>query len=140
MLAVAFYLAGAFLIPKTNTEYLKEKGIANQEEYTYTDSEGEEHEGESYIDIKGIGKILTYKDVYFSSIGMLFVALILCRILFGEDEYAEHEMKCMIFANCIIGVLLIWMTSKETVVSTILFWFGIITAYITDTKVVNKEG
>lgn len=123
-LVLAFYFAGAFLIPKQDIQSLKDAGIANQEEYAYTDSEGEEHEGETLIEFKGVGRVLTYSDIYLASIPMLFFSVIFAKFIFDDSK----EMECMIFGNCVLGLLLIWLTSKDTIVSTILFWLGIFAA------------
>lgn len=121
-----------FFIKPTNIELLKESEIASQEEYTYYDNDGEEHEEESLIEVTGIGKILTYKDIYFASIAMFLIAIIIGAIVFegGIETRSEDSLCHIIFANCVLGVLLIWLTSKETIVSTIFFWLGIIAAYI----------
>lgn len=126
VIAVAFYTVGACFIPKNNIDQLQKRGIAYQNEYTYTDSEGEEHDGTSLINIKGIGKILTYNDVYLSPVLLLIPALIIGTLLFGKGK----EIESITFANCILGIQLIDMTNKEAVISTIMFWLGIVTSYI----------
>lgn len=121
VLAFVLYIIGVFFIKPNNTESLKKQGVAQQEEYYYEDEFGYEHEGETLIDVKGIGKILTYKDVYFAAIPMFLISLIMSMILFGD----EKEQSAII-ANGVLGLLLIWITSKGTVIATILFWLSLI--------------
>lgn len=132
VLSVALYVGGFFFIKPTDIGQLKEIGVAVQEEYTYIDNEGEEHEGESYIKIAGIGNVLTYKDVYSASVAMIVIAMVIGAVLWGDGvKIKSHEsLRHIVFANCILGVLLIWITTKETIVPTIFFWSGIVTAYI----------
>ena len=75
-LPVVFYVVGVAFIEKNNIEPLKRSGYAEQEEYSYVDRDGEEHEDETLIKIDGLGKILTYQDVYLASIPMFMLALI----------------------------------------------------------------
>lgn len=103
-------------------ERLEKEGVAEQEEYVYTDSDGEEHEGLSLVTVKGLGKVLTYKDVYRSSIMMLLLSLIFGEIALNSND----ELGCIAFANCVIGVFLILLTSRATIIPTVLFWAGIL--------------
>ena len=83
--------------------------------------DGEEYESEGLIEIEGIGSVLSYKDIYFSTLPFLIVSSILAKSLFGsEDE------KFLVYTNCILGVLLIVLTNKSYLTSTILYWGGII--------------
>lgn len=124
VLSVVLYLAGLLLIHKPNIEHLKHCGVVNQEQILYYDSNGDEHESESLIDVRGIGRILTYTDIYIATIPFLIISLVLAKIVFNSTD----EVRCVIFTNCILGVLLLWLTSKPNVISTILYWGGIITA------------
>lgn len=132
ILIIAFYTAGIILMKQPNIEWLKNAGIAHQEEYTYTDKDGEEHECESLIEIKGVGDVLTYKDIYLASIAFFVPAMIIGMIVFGEngDNFptSKESLMHIVFANCILGVLLIWLTSKENIPSTIFYWLGIVSA------------
>lgn len=121
---LAFYFSGYFLAEKIDVEPLKEMGIAKQEEYVYSDSNGDDHEGQTLIEIKGLGEILTYKDVYLASIPMFLIVLIIKHILYEKED----DLKYLIFANCILGCLLVRVTSKGNIPSTVLFWLGIIAA------------
>lgn len=132
--AITLYFAGAILIPRQNFGLLKRMGIAKQEMYTYTDDDGEEQERESLIELKGTGKILTYSDVYFSTIPLLVISLILARCVFSKEVAERDEVKCLIYTNSIVGILLIWLTRKPCVLSTTLFWAGIFVAYIAQAK------
>lgn len=132
IVAVAFYVVGAAFLKTTNIERLTESGIAQQNEYTYTDSGGEEHEEVSYIKSAGIGKILTYNDVYYASVAMFIIAMVIGGILWGDglNTKSDESLRHIVFANCILGVLLIWLSSKETIWATVFFWLGVVMAYI----------
>lgn len=130
-LALVFYTTGFFFVKPMDIDSLKEAGIATQEEYTYIDQDGEEHEDETLITINKIGKILTYKDIYLASVPMLLIAMVIGAVLFGSGmkTTSNDSLRHIIFANCVLGVLLIWLTSKGTIISTLSFWLGIISAY-----------
>lgn len=51
--AIAFYIVGAFFLPRQDVERLKKAGVAKQEMCIYTDSDGEEHESENFIELDG---------------------------------------------------------------------------------------
>lgn len=122
LIPLAFYFTGFFLIEPTDIEQLRAEGVAEKEEYVYTDSEGEEHEGQTLITVKGLGEVLTYKDVYMSSIPLFILSMIFGKIALNSD----NELGCAAFANCIIGVFLLWLTSRTTIISTAMFWAGIL--------------
>lgn len=130
VLALVFYFSGAFFMENPDIEPLKNKGIAKQEEYYYEDSDGEEHEGQTLIEIKGIGRVLTYSDIYLASIPLFLIAIFIGGFVLNNGEVFRNpdELKHVIFANCILGVLLIWLTTKGNIPSTVLFWLGIIAA------------
>ncbi len=123
---IAFYVSGLFLIPNENIDHLKRIGYAEQHEYTWYDSDGEEHEDETLITIDGVGRILTYKDLYFSAITLFVPALVLGGIVFGQRV---NGIKCLIFCNCLIGVTLLKLTTSQHLTSTILYWTGIAAAF-----------
>lgn len=129
-LPVVFYFVGVAFIEKNNIEPLKRFGYAEQEEYSYVDMDGEEHEDNTLIKIDGLGKILTYEDVYRASIYMFTLALIFGFIVNNGELEGVNEFKYVIFANCILGVLLIWLTTRDNWIATLFFWLGIIAAYI----------
>lgn len=124
LLVMAFYLFGLLLIPKQKTESLKRHGMIKQEQIIYTDTDGEEREDESLIEVVGVGQVLTYRDIYWATIPFLIVACVLAKVIFNSTD----EIRFMIFTTSILGLLLVWLTSKPNVVSTILYWCGIITA------------
>ena len=132
ILTLVLYFVGFFLIKSPDTRILKEAGLAEQEEYVVTDQDGEEYFTESLIDVKGLGKVLTYHEIYLSSIPLFFVSMFLGCIIFngGEISTTRMSIRHAIFANCILGLLLIWVTSKANIPSTVLFWLGIFTAGI----------
>ena len=121
----AFYISGIFFLPEENIEYLKRIGYASQEEYTWTDREGEEHENVTLLSIDGVGKVLTYNTIYLSLIVLSIPSLVVGRLLFGE--YA-NEIKCLIFCNTLIGITLLALSTREHIMSNILYWLGIISA------------
>lgn len=131
ILALVFYFAGVPFIHQGGVEHLKVMGIVNQEEYTYADSDGEEHEGETLMEVKGVGIVLTYKNVYFASVPMFFIAMFIGMIIFNHFDSrvkSEDSLKHIVFANCILGLILICLTTKQNIIPTILFWLGIISA------------
>lgn len=129
-LPVAFYTIGIFFIERNHIEPLKQLGYAEQEEYSYVDNDGEEHEAETLIKIDGLGKILTYQDVYLASIPMFILALIFGVFVSNGKLESVDEVKYVVFANCILGALLIWLTTRGNWIATLFFWFGIVAAYI----------
>lgn len=128
LLTLCLYLAGGFLINE-DSDHLQRRSIV------YTDRDGEEHEEEELIEIEGIGYVLTYKDIYRSTLPFLIISCILSKTIFNSDD----EVRFMIYTNCILGLLLIWLTSKSNLPSTILYWGGIITASFTNKKAKNHE-
>ena len=130
VLALVCYFSGAVLMERPNVEPLKEIGVAEQEEFTYEDSNGDEHEGQTLIDISGIGRVLTYSDIYLASIPIFLIAMFFGGLILNNGDVFRNpnELKHVIFANCILGVLLIWLTTKGNIIPTILFWLGIIVA------------
>ena len=119
-----FYLIGLFAIPNPDIGRAKRLGIIKQECETYIDNEGEEHEYEPLMEIVGYGHVLGYKDIYISTIPFLLVSCILAKIIFNSTD----ELRFMIYTNCILGLLLIILTSRQSILSTILYWCGIFTA------------
>lgn len=132
LVALVFYFVGAIFIPPDKIEYLKHDGYAEQEKYTYTDDDGEEHEDLSLIKIDGLGKIFTYKDIYFMSIPMFVIAMVFGALVFGKgiETDSVESLRHIIFANCVLGVLLIRLTTKDCAWATAFFWIGIIAAFI----------
>lgn len=129
-LPVAFYVAGIAFIERNNIEPLKQLGYAEQEEYSYVDRDGEEHEDETLIKIDGLGKILTYQNVYLASIPMFILALIFGVFVNNGKLESVDEVRYVVFANCILGALLIWLTTRDNWIATFFFWLGIIAAHI----------
>lgn len=141
-ITVLFYFTGFMLIDSQDVSQLKDAGLAEQEEYVVTNQDGEEFIEESLIDIKGLGKVLTYQEIYLFSIPLFFASMILGCIIFngGEISTTRMSMKHAIFANCVTGLLLIWVTSKANIPSTVLFWFGIFAAGVCVSLGSNKDG
>ena len=128
--AVFFYLVGLFLIHRPNIEPLKQRGVIRQEQITYTDINGEEQEGETLLEIVGIGPVLSYRDIYLATIPFIVIACILARVIFNSTD----EIRFILFTTSILGLLLIWLTTKHNIVSTILYWCTIITTSIMPKK------
>ena len=144
VLMLVLYFTGFFLIKSPDVRILKDAGLAEQEEYIVTDQDGEEYFEESLIDIKGLGKVLTYQEIYLFSIPLFFASMFLGCIIFngGEISTSKMDIKHAIFANCVLGLLLIWVTTKENILPTILFWLGIFTAGISlmfEKKEIDQE-
>lgn len=66
---------------------------------------------------------LSYMDIYEMSISMLFVGLFL-GLWFCKD----YPPKGMVFSNFIVGFILVFATTEESIASTILFWLGVVSA------------
>ena len=98
------------------------------------DNDGEEHEGETLITINGLGKILTYKEVYSVVIPFSVLSGIIGMIVFNKSwgELSGIEMKFFLFSISVLGILLLWLTTRERVISTIMFWLGVISIYCCD--------
>ena len=125
ILTIVFYFVGVCFIKPNDVDSLKKQGIVQQEEYYYDDEFGDEQEDETLIDIKGIGKVLTYKNIYYAAIPMCIISLVMGMIFFGKEKYQNA-----IIANGVLGLLLIWITSKGTIVSTILYWLSLVSLHL----------
>ena len=72
---------------------------------------------------------------------MLLIAPIIGILLYKKGEITnsnnDEQIGWIIFGNCILGLLLLPLTSKGNIPSTVLFWLGIIAA--TFLKKPNKE-
>lgn len=132
VLTFVVYLVGFILMKSPDVSQLRKSGLGERDEYFVTNADGEEYISESLIRIDGVGKVLTYKDVYLFSIPLFFASMFLGCIIFngGEISTSKMDIKHAIFANCVLGLLLIWVTTKENILPTILFWLGIFTAGI----------
>lgn len=132
ILTFVIYVLGFVLLKSPDVSQLREYGLGGRDSYFVTNADGEEYVSESLIRIDGIGKVLTYKDVYFFSFPLFFLSMIMGCIIFkgGEISTSKMDIKHAIFANCVLGLLLIWVTTKENILPTILFWLGIFTAGI----------
>lgn len=128
-LPIILYIVGVVFIQRNDIDRLKYLGYAEQEEYTYVDRNGVEHEDESLIKIDGLGKILTYQDVYLSSIYMFILAIVFGLLMNEGTLEGVDQFRYVIFANCIIGALLVWLTTSDNWIATVFFWLGIIAAY-----------
>jgi hypothetical protein len=144
VLTFVVYLVGFILMKSPDVSQLRKSGLGERDEYFVTNADGEEYISESLIRIDGVGKVLTYKDVYLSSIPLFFASMFLGCIIFngGEISTSKMDIKHAIFANCVLGLLLIWVTTKENILPTILFWLGIFTAGISlmfEKKEIDQE-
>lgn len=130
ILTFVIYVLGVILLKSPDVSQLREYGLGERDSYFVTNADGEEYISESLIRIDGVGKVLTYKDVYLFSIPLFFASMFLGCIIFngGEISTSKMDIKHAIFANCVLGLLLIWVTTKENIIPTILFWLGILTA------------
>lgn len=87
---------------------------------------------------KDYGYIITYQEIYevplLIIIGYPISIFILVLTAGHKDPLktpAEEALRYIIYANSIIGIVLIFVTSKDFIAPTILYWCGIITANIT---------
>lgn len=124
LIVFLFYLIGLFVAPNIDIDRAKRLGIIKQECEVYIDNDGEEHEYEPLIEIIGYGRVLGYKDIYIATIPFLLVSCILAKIIFRSTD----ELRFMIYTSCILGLLLIILTTRQSILSTILYWCGIFTA------------
>ena len=142
VLSIIFYTIGAFCMNRQNIDYLESIGVAEQKEYTYTDSEGDEHEGETLIDLQGVGKILTYRDVYLSSPVLFVFAIVIGCFSTGQqptETDSDRQLDFVVFMNCILAYFLIRLTTHDNLYSTIFFCLGILTAGIRNSNSESKR-
>lgn len=122
LLIFALYMAGAILINPIDVDSLAQKGIISAK----CESDN------SVIKINGVGNVLTYRSVYLASLLMLIIAPLVGILLFKGgsigDSDSHEQIGWIILANCVLGVLLLSLTSKCNIPSTILFWLGIFVA------------
>ena len=108
-LILILYLVGAVFVPSINM-----------------------HEEMSLIKIKGIGKVLTYKDLYLSSATLFIPLSFIGALLYDGDLYGNrgsiNAIKSVVFGNYIIGIGLIALSTKEHIISSVFFWLGIVAA------------
>lgn len=124
LLAFLLYSVGVCFIAEEKPQHiLGETTIVPRKEYVYTDSEGEEHESKTLIEMRGIGKIITFKDIYLSAVSLMIPILIVGRITLGNSNELQH----LLFGFCIIGVFLVWVSTKHNTLSVILYWLCIMT-------------
>ncbi len=123
IIPLTLYMLGALFIPKSNSDKLKQTGLAYQEEYTWVDKEGEEHEEQSLLTVYGVGRVLTYVDVYSSLIVLFIPILVAGRLIYGE---CQDERRTLLLGASIIGFGLISISTTENVVSSVCYWVGII--------------
>jgi len=133
LLTVLFYVAGVLVMVIPDK---KEPGSIGQEEYQYTRRDREKRPGISLHNVKGLGKVLTYEDVYWGSVSLFLPALICGLLVFGKKR---DELNVLIFTNCMIGVFLIRVTDAGHIIPTLLFWGGIIMAAIANSIFNNHE-
>ncbi len=125
LIPLIFYFGGMILCPPEDIQPLQGQGYAEQKEYSWVGKDGEEHNGLTLIKINGIGHVFTYNDIYGSAIALFIPFLIIGKALYGKNQ---DELKSIVFGNCVIGLLLIGLSAKSHVASTIMFWVGIISA------------
>ena len=132
ILAGVLYFVGFILIDNPDSSYLSEAKFGGREVAFVADHDGEVYLSES-SDVEALGKVkvFTYQDVYLFSIPLFFASMIIgCIVFNGEVSTSSMDIKHIIFANCILGFLLLEVTTKENIIPTILFWLGILTAGI----------
>ena len=112
-----------------SVENVNELGYAKQQPYFYTDKNQEIIEGGGLIEVEGIGKVITYQDVYIGAIVISFISLIFGAIIFYRDRSDMTNLEGLgywMFGNCIVGAFLIALTTKANIPSTILFSLGLL--------------
>lgn len=121
--ALLLYIAGIVAMQKENSLYEHDTAVVQRQNRVYVDNEGEEHDSESLMEIQGVGFVLAYKDVYLSTFVLIIPFLIAGKFVFGE----QNELLPVLFGFVVIGMFLIWLTSKPNIYSTIFYWLGILT-------------
>ena len=81
-------------------------------------------------DMDDIRWVITYTEMYESPIILFIVLLCIVEI--------KNDYDIFIIGNGIIGIFLVYMTSKETVVATICYWAALIALYLV-VKIDTKE-
>lgn len=116
-------------MPQVDLEKLTNKHNIQIQNTSYEDSEGNEHEQITIGNLEGLGAIIDYRKAYLFAVPLLVVSAILGLIIFNDRRY---EFKYLLFGNCLLGVLLIILTSRGFGWSTLMFWLGNVTIYIYD--------
>lgn len=127
IMPLVLYAVGAILMKTPDLGRLREVGLTHQEEHVIVNPDGGEYYAtDSMVEIDGIGSILTYRDLYYFAVPLFFASLFLgCLIFKGTISTSEMDTRHVIFSHCILGLLLIWVTSKENIPSTVLYWLSI---------------
>lgn len=71
---------------------------------------------------KAIGRVLTYKDIYLTAPLMSAIVLIFGEIVLKKAD----EIKYMIFGECLLGCLLLSITTTDKAIPTILYWVCVV--------------
>ena len=129
------YVIGGLFIKENDYDLLIKKNVLLNE---YSMDDEQPH----FIKpkIKGIGAVITYNTLYLSAIPLSILAMLLGGIIYNNWKVFENtnELEDVLFVNCIIGLLLIFTTSKPTIIPTIFYWCAIISGYIIITTKADK--
>ena len=129
---IGFYFIGFFFIPSSDLSYVVDSKIMNTIGHIHPDEEGDYNIDDYSIELKGIGKILTYKELYITP-----MLLCIWFIIAGVDN-----KKSVPFMVSIIGILLIYLTTRDKIIPTVCFWLSLIALYISirvDVKMETKN-
>lgn len=127
---IGFYFIGFFLIPSTDLSYLTRVNAFNDK--VYTDDDEWLTSDEYSMNIKGIGKVVTYRELYYAP-----MLLCIWFVIAGVDN-----KKSVPFMVSIIGILLIYLTTIDKIIPTVCFWLSLIAFYIcirVDVKMETKN-
>ena len=86
---------------------------------------------DSHEKLEAAAGIISYKTLYLAPILLNFLAMFIGGFVLNDGEVFNNpdQFKYAVFSNCILGSLLVFMTTEETIVPTILFWLGILAAH-----------
>lgn len=130
---IAFYFIGFFFIPSSDLSYVVDSKIMNTIGHIHPDEEGGYSIDDYSIEIKGIGKILTYKELYITP-------MLLCIWFVIAGAY--NNKMSVPFMVSIIGIFLIYLTTIDRIIPTVCFWLSLIALYVgihVDVKMETKN-
>jgi hypothetical protein len=91
-------------------------------------------------------KVFTYNGIYNASFLMSVVSILVGGLLFNwlysipSHIFNENKfVRTIIFGDAILGVLLIRLTTSETIIFTILFWLSLVCAFFADLFRIAKK-
>ena len=131
LLMAAFYFTGFALMPEQDTAIFN-KAMHSVNANGYVDDYGDDTDFEipNPISIDGIGRVLTYEEVYALPLINLYVGTMIFWLLtYGEEHRQSYfSAACIVTTNAMSGIILIYLTDKPHILPTVFYWLGIIVA------------